>query len=115
MKFKWGQKQLTFMLIPDANKHIIQWKLPILMIYATLLITLSLVVAATITLYSLFSQAAEEKGVMAQYFSVQIELLQLNMNDKDGKIGELQAKIIDLSLQAEQFKETLDQIKQLEN
>lgn len=115
MKRKWGQKRLTFMMIPDANKRIVRWKFPVALIYLIPSLILLLVFSAAAAVYMMFSRSALEKAALVEQFTGQISRLQQNMTEKDDQISELQSQIIDLSQQADEFKEKLDQIKALEN
>jgi murein DD-endopeptidase MepM/ murein hydrolase activator NlpD len=115
MKIRWGQKQFTLMMIPDANRRIVQWKLPVFFIYIIPSCTMLIVVIIAVTVYLMFDRSRVEKASMMNYLNGQIENLRQSIDHKDERITELQSQIIDLSQQADQFKLKLDQVKELEN
>jgi murein DD-endopeptidase MepM/ murein hydrolase activator NlpD len=103
------------MLIPDANRRIAQWKIPILALFVVPCAIVLAVVIACFAIYSKFQQVQVDKAAMMNRLSHQINHLQQSQDEKKNRITELQNQLIDLSTQADQFKEKLGRVKELES
>jgi murein DD-endopeptidase MepM/ murein hydrolase activator NlpD len=103
------------MLIPDANRRIAQWKIPVIALYIVPCALVLAVAVASFAVYSRFQQIQVDRAAMENRLSVQINRLQQSQDEKKDRITELQNQLIDLSSQADQFKESLDRVKELES
>lgn len=118
MKTKWYRKKLTFLIIQDANRSVVQFKLlkPLLIIIPTIV---ALISCALITLYMFHKQTVAEHHLILSQLTTQLadteEEYARSVVTSTQTIESLQNDIISLSLQAESIKSKVEALKKLEN
>jgi len=115
MKRKRERRQLTLVMIADANSRVVRWKFPAMLVYALPCALLMMIASFILAFCLTISRSDREKAAIVDRLTGQIEMLQESLSGKDEQISELQNRIVDLSEQADQFREQLDKVKELES
>ncbi|GGA03388.1 hypothetical protein GCM10008018_56710 [Paenibacillus marchantiophytorum] len=111
MKFKWKAKKLTLVIIPDANQSVVRFRIPHLIAYIAAA-CLAILLLITTTIYVLHSLQASDlqfklSGANQQWSAA--------LTSKDKTIEQLHNEVIQLSVQAEQIKAQVEEMKKFEN
>lgn len=115
MKFIWGKKEFTLMIIPGANRRVIRMKLPqstFVIIPTVLGLTL---IGFLLTLYVMKSNLNETTLSLQQVNEQQEEQFSEKIAIQSTEMQKLQNELIDFSEQANQFKSKLAEIQKLEH
>lgn len=113
MKFKWGKKSYTFMVIPDANNRVLRFRLSAHALYILLIVALS-VICLTLAVHLISLKNAEAKRLIAAELESKTTAYENEIEYKDRTIEELQNDLLTLSEQAEEMKIKFDELKALE-
>ncbi|UJF34202.1 M23 family metallopeptidase [Paenibacillus hexagrammi] len=113
MKFIWGKKELTLMIIPGANRRTVRIKLPQSSLYIVPSVILLVLIGFLVAIHLMNIHFRETKDTMQQTFDGQERQLVDQITLKDSELEQLQNNLIDLSQQADDFKGKLEEIKKL--
>lgn len=117
MKTSWYRKKLTFLVIRDAHRSVVQFKIlkPILFIVPSIMIAIT---ATLIWLYDYHNDRVEQHNIALAQLSEQLASAHHNyestMATKNKTIEHLQNDVISLSNQANQIKTKVEELMQLE-
>lgn len=118
MKVKWGRRKLLFMVIPEANRSVKRFKIPVLLLYliSTIipLIILALIAAVVIT-YNMHLEGNALTYQLQTELANKADLYTETVKDKDKTISDLQNDVITLSAQADEVKSKIEELKALES
>jgi murein DD-endopeptidase MepM/ murein hydrolase activator NlpD len=115
MKFIWGKKEFTFMIVRGANSRIIRIKLPqsILILAPTFTCLTVIGFIAAIYLQNIyFAQSAEQ---LSQTYQSEESNLSKEIAAKTSEIQNLQQRLFTLTEQTKEFQTKVDEIKRLNN
>ncbi|TBL71026.1 M23 family metallopeptidase [Paenibacillus thalictri] len=113
MKLNWRKKKLTFVIIPDAHSSAIRLRVPHYVIY-TILLSLVLVLATIVTLYRYESREKLANEQLATELSGRTIQFDQTLAGKNEAIEQLQNDVIQLSQQATEIKQKMEEMKTLE-
>ncbi|MFC0215597.1 M23 family metallopeptidase [Paenibacillus chartarius] len=113
MKQRWWRKKLTLMLIAGANRRIVRLKLPEISLFAVPTVLVTIAAGGTLAFVLLHDRYETTQAQMQKQFEGTEQQLQHTIESKDAELVHLQASLIDLTQQAEQFKAKVEEIKQL--
>jgi murein DD-endopeptidase MepM/ murein hydrolase activator NlpD len=115
LKFIWGKKAFTLMIIPGANRRTVRIKLPQSSLYLVPGLMLIVLVGFCYTIYWQNMQSIRTKNSLQQAYSGQELILSSQIADQNKELVKLQADLVEMSLQTEAFQAKLEEIKQLRN
>ncbi|WP_246309186.1 M23 family metallopeptidase [Paenibacillus alginolyticus] len=115
MKFIWGKKELTLMIIPGANHRTVRFKLPHSSLYIVPSLILLVLIGFFVTIYLMNIYSHQTRTNMQQTFDGQERQLVNQITLKNSELEQLQNNLIDLSQQANEFKVKLEEIKKLDH
>ncbi|WP_239696612.1 peptidoglycan DD-metalloendopeptidase family protein [Paenibacillus oryzisoli] len=115
MKFIWGKKELTFMIIPGANRRTVRFKLPHSSLYIVPSVILLVLIGFFVTIYIMNTQSHQTQNSMQQAFDGQERQLVDQITHKTSELEQLQIDLIDLAQQADEFKVKLEEIKKIDH
>ncbi|WP_261302707.1 M23 family metallopeptidase [Paenibacillus andongensis] len=115
MKFIWGKKELTLMIIPGANHRTVRFKLPHSSLYIVPSLILLVLIGFFVTIYLMNIYSHQTRTNMQQTFDGQERQLVNQITLKNSELEQLQTNLIDLSQQANEFKVKLEEIKKLDH
>ncbi|MEW9702133.1 M23 family metallopeptidase [Paenibacillus sp. SI8] len=115
MKFIWGKKEFTLMIIPGANRRTVRIKLPHSSLYVVPSVILLVLIGFFATIYLMNTYFHQTKSTMQQSFDGQERQLVNQITLKNSELEQLQNNLIDLSQQAGEFKAKLEEIKKLDH
>ncbi|NOV00354.1 M23 family metallopeptidase [Paenibacillus planticolens] len=111
----WGKKEFTLMIIPGANRRTVRFKLPHSSLYIVPSVILLVLIGFFVTIYLMNTYSHQTKDDMQRTFDGQERQLVNQITLKDNELEELQANLIDLSQQADEFKLKLEEIKKIDH
>lgn len=114
MRFKWLKKRFTFMVIPDANSHVVRFRLSG---WALSLMTLSVALLASlaVTFYIIQSRSSGTNELLEHKLVGVTEQFEQTVSEKNTTIEQLQNDLVRLSQQADQVKDKIEELKKLES
>lgn len=114
MKLKWKQENLTLVIIPEANRSVVRFR--IANVYACLAAAGGfMLLAAALLVYALYLHANQHAGALkSQQLHSERQQLNATLAAKNQAIDQLQNEVIRLSRQTEQMKAEVARIQQLE-
>ncbi|WNR43938.1 M23 family metallopeptidase [Paenibacillus roseipurpureus] len=115
MKFIWGKKELTFMIIPGANRRTVRFKLPHSSLYIVPSVLVLVLMGFLVTIYVMNIHSEQTKTSMQQAFDGQEQQLTQQISNQSDELEQLQIDLIALSQQADEFKAKLEEIKKLDH
>lgn len=115
MKFIWGKKELTFMIIPGANRRTVRFKLPHSSLYIVPSVILLVLMGFFVTIYLMNIRSHQTRNSMQQAFDGQERQLVDQITHKTSELEQLQIDLIDLAQQADEFKVKLEEIKKIDH
>jgi murein DD-endopeptidase MepM/ murein hydrolase activator NlpD len=115
LKFIWGKKELTLMIIPGANHRTVRFKLPHSSLYIVPSLILLVLIGFFVTIYLMKIYSHQTRTSMQQTFDGQERQLVSQITLKNSELEQLQTNLIDLSQQANEFKVKLEEIKKLDH
>jgi len=113
MKFKWGKRSLTFMVIPDASRKVVRFRISTLLLYITPIAILS-IICVTLFVHLENVKTALEKERLASELADKKQLYEQTLHHKDATIAQLQSEILDIAEQTEDVKLKVNELKRLE-
>lgn len=114
MKFNWGRKKLTFVIIPDnAHRPVVQLRFAPGAIYAAVVLLFGLLGSA-MYLYGLRSESLAANEMLQSDLKGKTRQFDQEMAGKNKTIEQLQSEVIRLSEQAKEVKTKIDEVKKLE-
>lgn len=113
MRFKWLKKRFTFMVIPDANSHVVRfrltgWMLSLVTLFVALLASLA------VTFYIIQSRSSGTNLLLTHKLVGVTEQFEQTVSEKNTTIEQLQNDLVRLSQQADQVKDKIEELKKLE-
>lgn len=115
MKFIWGKKEITFMIIPGANRHTVRFKLPHSSLYIVPSVILLVLIGFFVTIYLMNTRSHQTQNNMQQAFDGQERQLVDQITHKTSELEQLQIDLIDLAQKADEFKVKLEEIRKLDH
>lgn len=113
MKIKWGKRSLTFMIIPDANRRVVRFRVSAFILYALpVLLLTGICITLAVHLYSM--QNKLEKQLLAAELQSKTAAFEQTLHLKESTIEQLQNELLDISEQSEEVKLKLEELKKLE-
>lgn len=113
MRIKLGKKSLTFMIIPDANRKVIRFRVSVLLLYLFPVASLS-ILCVTLLVHLNNLQNKIEKNELANELAHKTQQYEQSINTKNETIAQLQNEIVDISSQTEDMKLKVEELKKLE-
>ncbi|WP_028608823.1 peptidoglycan DD-metalloendopeptidase family protein [Paenibacillus harenae] len=110
---KWMSKTFTFVVIPDANQSVQQFRLPIMILIVVPAIIALLAVSA-IVFFSLYSKHSSFNNDLQAQLSASAAKYEQQLTEKEGSIADLQTDLVQLSEQAETMERKMAEINELE-
>ncbi|MGG1553586.1 M23 family metallopeptidase [Paenibacillus ferrarius] len=115
MKFIWAKKELTLMIIPGAHRRTVRFKLPQSMLIIVPSLLLLVLTGFVITIYVMHTTSDQTKLSMQAELDGHDRQFTEQLTQKNSELEKLQTDLITLSRQANDFKDTLEEIKQLDH
>lgn len=115
MRFIWGKKEFTLIIIPGANRRTVRIKLPHSSLYMMPSIVLLVLFGFFFTIYWMDTHFEQTTSSMQQSFDGQERRLSDEITLKETELEQLQTNLIELSEQTNEFKAKLEEIKKLEH
>lgn len=114
MRFNWGTRKLTFVVIRDANSSVVRFRLRSIFLYL-IPILLILACAAIGILTHLYLDSVKLSQALAS--KLQMEAMEHSkiVDEKDRTIEQLMTDVVELTAQAEQVQERLQELEQIGN
>jgi murein DD-endopeptidase MepM/ murein hydrolase activator NlpD len=103
------------MIIPGANRRTVRFKLPHSSLYIVPSVILLVLIGFFVTIYLMNTYSHQTRSSMQRTFDGQERQLVDQITLKNSELEQLQANLIDLSLQANEFKVKLEEIKKLDH
>lgn len=113
MNIHWSKKPLTFMVIPDANRSVVRFRVPGYLLVA-LPAGAALLALITVLAYGLTWTSSRENEELKQQLRGRNEQYETAVDGKNRTIEHLQNEVLDLSKQAEELQRKMEQLKKLE-
>jgi murein DD-endopeptidase MepM/ murein hydrolase activator NlpD len=113
VKINWKLKNITIMIIPEANRSVKRLRIPRFLFYVTATFIVTLVVVS-VYLSAQHSKFVHLAGQLTSDLSSTKQQLAQTSANKDLTIDQLQSKVIDLSQQADQMKSKVEELQKLE-
>lgn len=113
MKFKWLQKKLTFVIIPDANESIMRLRMSRASICAALLSVL-LLVGTALYVYIVHFHTVVATQLTESKLQNRTSRLEQDLTNKNNTIEQLQNELFQLSKQATEVRNKVEEMKKLE-
>jgi murein DD-endopeptidase MepM/ murein hydrolase activator NlpD len=114
MKHSRGFRQLTFFLIPDADRRIVRWTVPRLLLYLLPVFLAGAVLSVILAFTIVLSRTSDERAGLVRYYTGRIRELSAQTSDQHNQLVRLQSDLADLARQAEQFRQALGRVRDLE-
>ncbi|HEY0829198.1 MAG TPA: peptidoglycan DD-metalloendopeptidase family protein [Bacilli bacterium] len=114
MKSKWGKRRFTFMIIPEANRSVVRFKIPAVILYI-IPIAVLLMLTTTFAVYIVHMKSAFVTKQLKSELEHNKDQYKETVGDKNKTITELQNDVITLSQQAHEVKAKIEELKKLEN
>lgn len=114
MNWKWIRKRFTFMVISDANSHVIRFRVAGIFLYLGAIVVLCALGAASYY-YQVHKESEQLNGHLKAEMSGQTESFTQSILDKNSTIEQLQSELIRLSDQAEAIKAKVEEFKKFES
>lgn len=117
MKTPWYRKKLTFLVIRDVHRSVVQFKIlkPLLVVVPVIMVAIT---TALIWLYNYHNDAVDQHHIALQQLNEQLASAHQNYEtviaSKNKTIDSLQIDVISLSHQADQIKAKVDELMKLE-
>jgi murein DD-endopeptidase MepM/ murein hydrolase activator NlpD len=113
MNLKWTPKQLTLVIIPDANRSVIRLRVPHLCAYTAAAVFLGLLLV-TLMISGLHAHTRLTAFELKNQLAGATSQLQQTEATKNQTIQQLQNEVIQLSQQADQIKSKVEEMKKIE-
>ncbi|MEB3100893.1 peptidoglycan DD-metalloendopeptidase family protein [Ferviditalea candida] len=113
MKLKWDSRQFTFMVIPEANRSVVRFRVPGLILYLIPAVLITLV-GALLIFFFLNDYNIHAKNLMKRDLIDKTSAYENKLKNKDNTIDKLQNQVIQLSQQADEMKTKVEELKKLE-
>ncbi|TMV49689.1 M23 family metallopeptidase [Paenibacillus mesophilus] len=113
MRFKWLKKRFTFMVIPDANSHVVRFRLTGWML-SLMTLFIALLAALAVTFYIIQSRSSGTNLLLTHKLVGVTEQFEQTVSEKNTTIEQLQNDLVRLSQQADQVKNKIEELKKLE-
>jgi len=112
--FNWLKKRLTFVIIPDANNQVVRLRLSGWMLTLSLAVIVALA-AISVILSVIQARNAGTTQFLQRELASKTALYEQTLAEKNETIESQLNDLIRLSQQAEEVKEKIEELKQLEN
>lgn len=116
MKLKFGTRKLTFMVIRDAHKSVIRFRLRSIFLYlipAVILISAALSAGAIYTLSKMYQETLTLSQQLQHELREEVAKHRTILQQKDQTIEQLMNDVVELSTQTEQVQEKLGELQQI--
>jgi murein DD-endopeptidase MepM/ murein hydrolase activator NlpD len=113
MKSQRARKQLTLMIIPEAHRNIIRFKLPNFSLYALPAAVLLVLIGSGLTVYGMHAAHQRSTAILQELHYDQKKMLEESVSEKTAELEKLHGELIELSEQTEQFKTRLKEVERL--
>jgi murein DD-endopeptidase MepM/ murein hydrolase activator NlpD len=115
MKLKWLKNKFTFMIIPDNNpsRSVLRFRIYGLFLYIFFSIFAALLIFSYI-IYSVHSKSSLLNTTLVKKLSGQEQVFTQTVTSKDTTIEQLQNKVIDLSEQAAEIQNKINEMQKLD-
>jgi murein DD-endopeptidase MepM/ murein hydrolase activator NlpD len=114
MNLKWSKKKLTLVIIPDANRSVVRFRIPHIYAYAVATILMALILA-TLSIYFLHLHTLLNASELKSQLASATSQLSETVSTKNQAIEQLQNKVIQLSQQADQMNTKVAEMKKMES
>ncbi len=114
MKIKWGKRKFTFMIIPEANRSVVRFKIPAVILYIIPIVTL-VMLSTTLAVYIIHMKSTVVTQQLKSELEHNKDQYKETVGDKNKTITELQNDVILLSQQANEVQAKIEELKKLEN
>ncbi|WP_135555579.1 peptidoglycan DD-metalloendopeptidase family protein [Paenibacillus cymbidii] len=114
MNGKWIRKRFTFMVISDANSHVIRFRIAGVVLYFGVIAVLC-ALGAAYYYYQVHKESELLNGHLKAEMTDQTQTFAESLLDKNSTIEQLQSELIRLSDQAEAIKAKVEEFKKFES
>lgn len=115
MKSQRARKRFTLMIIPEADRNIVKYKLPNFLLYAAPAAVLFVLIGSGLTVLGMQAAHLRSAAVIQERHHEEKTMLEETIVEKNAELEKLHSELIELSEQTEQFKTRLQEVKKLEN
>ncbi|WP_248928782.1 M23 family metallopeptidase [Paenibacillus hamazuiensis] len=115
MKPQRKREKLTLMIIPDASRSIVRFKLSPFSLYAVPAAALLVLTGSWLTVYELQAAHIRDSTALKEIHQDQEKALNETIMQKNAELDKLHSELIELSEQTEEFKLRLQEVKKLES
>lgn len=113
MNIHWSKMRFTFMVIPDANRSVVRFRLPGYLIVAVPA-GIAILALISVLMYSLTWTSSRQNEKLKQLLQGRNAQYETEVGGKNRTIEHLQSEVLDLSKQAEELQLKMEQLKKLE-
>jgi murein DD-endopeptidase MepM/ murein hydrolase activator NlpD len=113
MKLKLGKRSLTFMIIPDAGRRVMRFRVSSYLLY---LVPMLLLTTALVILFLQYHnlKSTSEKNRLAYELAMKTSIYERTIINKDLTIHQLEDQIQDISTQTETIQQRIEELRLLE-
>jgi murein DD-endopeptidase MepM/ murein hydrolase activator NlpD len=115
LKFIWGKKEFTLLIIPGANRRTLRIKLPQSSLYIVPSLISFVLIGFFLTIYGLNFHFKRTTSSLKESFDGQERSLSSQLVQKSSELEKLQESLIDLTQQSDEFKAKLEEMKKLKS
>jgi murein DD-endopeptidase MepM/ murein hydrolase activator NlpD len=115
LKFIWGKKELTLLIIPGANRRTFRIKLPHSSLYIVPSVICFILIGFFLTIYGLNFHFKRTTSSLKESYDGQERSLSNQIIQKNSELEQLQGNLIDLNQQSNEFKAKLEEMKKLKS
>lgn len=113
MKIKWGKRSYTVVIIPDANRSVVRFRMPPFMVSVLSGAVMSILLFAVFVLVQYLQTQRYNTDLQTKLDGSALSYQQA-ITDKNGVIETLQNEVIELSKHAENVSQQIEQIQKFE-
>ncbi|WP_409342389.1 peptidoglycan DD-metalloendopeptidase family protein [Paenibacillus sp. MBLB4367] len=114
MNVKWGKRTFTVMIIPDANRSVIRFRMPPFAVWAAAAVILCILFFAVV-IYGKYANILLHNAKLQSELSGRALTYQQTVSDKDEAIEKLQNEVVELSQHADQMIKKVQEIEKFED
>jgi murein DD-endopeptidase MepM/ murein hydrolase activator NlpD len=114
MKINWIRKRFTIMIVPDANRDVVRFRVHSVFFYVVPAL-IALLAVLTVALYLMQLEKNGANSRLKEMIAGQSKMFDETVSEKDAQIERLQNELVELAEQAKQVEGKMDELKKLES
>jgi len=114
MKIEWIRKRFTIMIVPDANRDVVRFRVHSVFFYVVPAL-IALLAVLTVAFYLMQLEKSGANNRLKEMLAGQSKMFNETVSAKDAQIERLQNELIELAEQAKQVEGKMDELRKLES